>query len=167
MLSTRQAADSACPGSRDRSRLLVTQGMVALAIAALAIPSATAGAAGPTASFDEGDETAGRGAERTTTELGQSTGAPAPVEVAERTTTELGQSTGAPAPVEVAERTTTELGQSSTSLASLESSVTSPDDGFEWADAAIGAGAAIALMALVGGGVLVLRRHRHMREAVA
>jgi hypothetical protein len=80
----------------------------------------------------------------------------------ERTPTELGQAVGEPGEQESAatrlfSRTPTELGQRVTpsAIPAVESS------GFDWDDAAIGAGAALALVGLGGCvGILLVRRRR-------
>src|ERR671935_796947 len=44
-------------------------------------------------------------------------------------------------------------------------SATAPSDGFNWGDAMIGAGAAIAVLALIGAGGLTVRSRRHVAHA--
>jgi hypothetical protein len=86
-----------------RSRLATTLGMASLAIAALTIFAATAGAVGPVHAEPD-----------------------------------LGQVTSA----------------------------ATAGDAFQWGDAAIGAGVAVALLALLGSAFLILRHYRHVPKAV-
>lgn len=84
--------------------------------------------------------------------------------IAHRTPTELGQSTQVPDGL--AQRTATELGQSS-QFASSPSVAASSSDGFDWGDAALGAGAAVALIALGGVGLQAVRRRTPVSPSVS
>jgi hypothetical protein len=89
--------------------------------------------------------------------VGSSTGGPE-----ERTATELGQAVGEPgeqrgAATGLNARTPTELGQSVAPAATVVEST-----GFDWGDAAIGAGAGIGLALIALAGVVLASRRRHV-----
>jgi hypothetical protein len=84
--------------------------------------------------------------------------------ITERTPTELAQRQSVPQPAGITERTPTELAQRHAAPASAlsepaPSQATGPG-GFDWGDAAIGAGVALALGVTGAGIVVVIRRQR-------
>jgi hypothetical protein len=144
----------------------------ALVVAAAVVPTASAA--------DDGSSQSARIA----TELGQAVGEPGGGNgTFERTATELGQSTGGLQSAwpgdESSERTVTEVGQAVGEPAdgNLARAVWAGDQGlsspagesgrFNWGDAALGAGAALALAVLGGAAFLTVRRRRAVSHSAA
>jgi hypothetical protein len=92
--------------------------------------------------------------ERTASELGQAVVEPGePFAQTERTASELGQAVGEPG------------GHVPLVAAATPVIASTSSDGFDWGDAAIGAGSALGLVALVGFGGLALVRRPQARGA--
>jgi hypothetical protein len=134
--------------------------ILSLLICAFAIPASASGSDGTTPDQGSTASDASGLAQRTPTELGQRTQADG---LAQRTPTELGQRSQADG---LAQRTPTELGQSS-QFAFSPSVAPSSSDGFDWGDAALGAGAAMALIALGGVGLRAMRRRTPVSPSVS
>jgi hypothetical protein len=143
--------------SRTRNKIIAT--LVAVLATAALVPAASV------ASTDAGG--------RTQTELGQAVGEPADRPIpGERTQTELGQAVGEPANQGSAaanarySRTSTELGQQVATPVMPDVTSVAPEadsSGFDWRDAAIGAGAMLTLIGF-GGALAVALVNRRRQE---